>query len=88
MRRSKDIQASNQEFRYWPTHIETRSEGAIRRIGGLGVPYNKRSRLLPGGFYEVVEPSAVRKTLVDNLNVVSRMEHHPEWLLATTDSAP
>ena len=26
------------------------------------------------------------KTLGDNLNVVCRMEHHPEWLLATTES--
>lgn len=62
------------------------SEGASRRIGGLGVPYGKRSRLLPGGFYEVVENRALRKTLGDQLNVCCRMEHHVEWLLATTDS--
>ena len=86
MTRGNGVQASEQEVRYWPTHLEARSEGAIRRIGGLGVPYNKRSRLLPGGFFEVVEPRAMAKTLGDKLNVVSRMEHHPEWLLATTDS--
>lgn len=66
--------------------VEDRSMDGVRRIGGMGVPYNTRSRLLPGGFFEVVEPSAVRKTLADKLNIVSRLEHHPEWLLATTDS--
>ena len=66
--------------------IENRSSGAYRRIGGCGVPYGKRSRLLPGGFYEQVENRALAKTLTDQANVVSRLEHHPEWLLGTTDS--
>jgi HK97 family phage prohead protease len=79
-------QQRDAETRYWPTHLEARGAGEIRRIGGIGVPYGKRSRLLPGGFYEIVESRALRKTLGDNLSVVCRMEHHPEWLLATTDS--
>lgn len=70
--------------------IETRSRGgltAVRRgraIGGLGVPYGRRSHLLPGGFCEVVENRALAKTLADKPNIVSRMEHHPEWLLGST----
>lgn len=78
--------APDSELRYWRTDLETRSEGSLRRIGGLGVPYDQRSRLLPGGFMEVVERRALAKTLADNLNVVCRMEHHPEWLLGSIDS--
>lgn len=77
----------DQEMRYWPTHLEARSQGMLRRIGGLGVPYGQRSRLLPGGFCEIVEgPKAIAKSLGDKLNICCRMEHHPEWLLATTES--
>jgi HK97 family phage prohead protease len=86
MSRNKGAPLPDEELRYWPTTLETRSEGQLRRIAGLGVPYGQRSRLLPGGFYEVVENRAMSKTLGDKLNVVSRLEHHPEWLLATTDS--
>jgi HK97 family phage prohead protease len=86
MSRNRGASLPDEELRYWPTTLETRSEGQLRRIAGLGVPYGQRSRLLPGGFYEVVENRAMAKTLGDNLNVVSRLEHHPEWLLATTDS--
>lgn len=74
------------ELRYMPGAVEDRTRDGVRRIGGMGVPYGKRSRLLPGGYFEVVEKRALAKTLADNLNVVSRLEHHPEWLLATTDS--
>jgi HK97 family phage prohead protease len=67
--------------------VENRSSGALHRIGGLGVPYGKRSRLLPGGFREVVESSALAKSEGDGWpGVVSRLEHHPEWLLGTTDA--
>lgn len=76
----------DEELRCWRTELETRSSGTLRRIGGIGVPYEKRSRLLPGGFYEVVEKRALAKTLADRSNIVSRLEHHPEWLLGTTDS--
>jgi uncharacterized protein len=75
-----------EEIRCWRTELETRSSGTLRRIGGIGVPYEKRSRLLPGGFYEIVEKRALAKTLADRSNIVSRLEHHPEWLLGTTDS--
>jgi uncharacterized protein len=68
------------------TAIENRSTETYRRIGGLGVPYGKPSRLLPGGFREVVENRALAKTLADKINVVSRLEHHPEWLLGSTDA--
>lgn len=73
------------ETRYWKTDLETRGGGA-RRIGGLGVPYNRHSKLLPTGFVEIVETRALAKTLGDHANVVCRMEHHPEWLLATVES--
>ncbi len=74
------------EFRYWRTDVETRSEGEQRRIGGLGIPYNQRSRLLPGGFYEVVGNRAIAKSLGDDLDIVCRLEHDARWLLATTES--
>jgi HK97 family phage prohead protease len=86
MSRNRGKPLADEELRYWPTELETRSDGPLRRIGGLGVPYGQRSRLLPGGFYEVVEPRSMAKTLGDKLDVVCRMEHHPEWLLATTES--
>jgi HK97 family phage prohead protease len=66
--------------------IELREDGS-RRIGGMGVVYGKRSRLLPGGFFEVVENRALSKGIGDGFpGVVSRLEHHPEWLLGTTDA--
>jgi len=74
------------ELRYWRSDLETRSAGETRRIGGLGVPYGQRSHLLPGGFVEVVEQRALAKTIGDKINVVSRMEHHPEWLLGDVES--
>jgi HK97 family phage prohead protease len=76
----------DEETRYWRTDLEVRSESQ-RRIGGVAVPYNRRSQLLPGGFYEIVENrSAVAKTLGDKLNVTLLLEHRPDWLLASTDS--
>jgi Caudovirus prohead serine protease len=86
MTRNRGKPLPDEELRYWPTRLETRSDGPMRRIFGLGVPYGTRSRLLPGGFYEIVEPRSMAKTLSDKLDVVCRMEHYPEWLLATTDS--
>jgi uncharacterized protein len=86
MSRNRGQPLPDEELRYWPTQLEVRSEGTLRRIGGLAVPYARRSRLLPGGFYEEVRSGAMAKTLADNLNVVCRLEHHPEWLLATRDS--
>jgi uncharacterized protein len=66
--------------------IELRENGS-RRIGGMGVVYGKRSRLLPGGFFEVVENRALAKGIGGGFpGVVSRLEHHPEWLLGTTDA--
>jgi HK97 family phage prohead protease len=78
--------APEDEQRYWASTLEVRSSGGQRTIAGLGVPYNRQSALLPGGFYEVVETRALAKTLGDNLNVTCLLEHHPEWLLASTDS--
>jgi HK97 family phage prohead protease len=86
MSRNKGMPLPDEELRYWKTPLDIRSEGESRQIAGLGVPYNTRSRLLPGGFYEVVNPGAVSKTLGDKLNVLCHLEHHPEWLLASTDS--
>jgi len=74
------------ELRYWRSDLETRSAGTTRRVGGLGVPYGQWSYLLPGGFVEVVERRALAKTIGDKINVVSRMEHHPEWLLGDVES--
>lgn len=86
MTRNRGKPVPDEEFRYWPAALEASSAGTLHRIGGLGVPYATRSRLLPGGFYEIVEPRSMAKTLGDKLDVVCRMEHHPEWLLATTES--
>ena len=67
--------------------VENRSSGGSRRIGGLGVPYGKPSRLLPGGFREVLNVGALAKSEGDGWpGVVSRLEHHPEWLLGSTDA--
>ncbi|MUL75712.1 HK97 family phage prohead protease [Mycolicibacterium sp. CBMA 226] len=76
-------QASGEELRYIAT-VADQSTELNRRIGGIGVPYGKMSLLLPGGFYEVVEPGALAKSLAAKTNIVSRLEHHPEWLLAST----
>jgi uncharacterized protein len=74
------------EFRYWPTDVETSSDGEKRCIGGMFAPYSQRSRLLPGGFYELISPTALRKSLSDNLDIVCRLEHDARYLLATTES--
>jgi HK97 family phage prohead protease len=82
---SKNGSKPDEEIRFWPTALEVRN-AKLRRIGGLGVPYGTRSALLPGGFFEVVETRALAKTLGDKLNVTCLLEHHPEWLLASSDS--
>lgn len=74
------------EFRYWPTGVEATGDGETRSVGGVFAPYWKRSRLLPGGFYEVISNSALRKSLQDGLDIVSRLEHDPRYLLGTTES--
>jgi hypothetical protein len=67
--------------------IENRSAAGARRIGGLGVVYGKKSRLLPGGFREIANSRALAKGEADGWpHLVSRLEHRPEWLLGTTDA--
>jgi uncharacterized protein len=46
--------------------MELRGGGSLKRIGGIGVVYGQRSRLLPGGFFEVVENRALAKAEADN----------------------
>jgi Escherichia/Staphylococcus phage prohead protease len=74
MSRNRGKPLAEQELRYWKTLLEASGEGTERRIGGLGVPYGKHSRLLAGGFREVVENLAIAKTLADKLNIVCRLE--------------
>lgn len=74
------------ELRYWKTETEATDDGEQRRIGGCFAPYEKRSRMLPGGFVEVICPSSLRKSLADGLDIVCRLEHDPRYLLATTES--
>jgi len=74
------------ELRYWKTDTEASSDGEQRRIGGCFAPYEKRSRMLPGGFVEVISAAALRKSLADGLDIVCRLEHDARYLLATTES--
>ena len=64
--------SDDDEFR--TAAIENRSNGGVRRIGGLGVPYNKRSRLLPGGFYESIENSAANKAEAGTVSRTSYLD--------------
>lgn len=84
--RKRGTQLPATELRYWPTETEASDDGEQHWIGGCFAPYNKRSRLLPGGFFEVMSPTALRKSLADGLDIVCRLEHDPRYLLATTES--
>jgi uncharacterized protein len=65
------------------TKIETRdAEGGKRIISGL-IPYNFRSEDL-GGFVEVIEPSAFRKTLNDGAEVFAFWAHDSAEVLGST----
>lgn len=74
------------ELRYWKTETVATSDGEQRRIGGCFAPYEKRSRMLPGGFVEIISAAALHKSLADGLDIVCRLEHDPRYLLATTES--
>lgn len=50
-------QARDTEYRANPWHVELRSGGS-RRIGGYAAKFDSMSKLLPGGFYEKVNPAA------------------------------
>lgn len=71
---------------HWKTETVATDDGEQRQIGGMFAPYETRSRTLPGGFVEVITPSALRKSLADGLDIVCRLEHDPRYLLATTES--
>jgi HK97 family phage prohead protease len=77
--------ASEPEIRAIRQPAETRSATA-RSIGGYGVLWNQRSQLLPGGFFEQVEPSFANKTIGDGANVLGRYDHRNEFLLGSTNS--
>ena len=84
--RERKTRPMDTELRYWKTETEATDDGEQRRIGGRFAPYETRSRMLPGGFVEVIAPSALRKSLADGLDIVCRLEHDPRYLLATTES--
>lgn len=84
--RNRGNSLSDAEYRYFGSGIEVSSDGEERRIGGVFAPYGARSRLLPGGFVEVIEKRCFAKSLSDRLDIVCRLEHDPRWLLGTTES--
>lgn len=86
MSRNKGRPLPDTELRYWPTETEALGDGEQRHIGGLFAPYGTPSRMLPGGFVEVITPSAIRKSIADGLDIISRLEHDPRYLLGTTES--
>jgi HK97 family phage prohead protease len=77
---SKDLSNREIETRGTALAVELRGSGS-RKIGGYASVFEKRSQNL-GGFVEVVEKSAFKRTLGDGGNVFCRFEH--ETLLGTT----
>lgn len=64
--------------------IEIRKTEAVSTLVGK-IPFNSRSVNL-GGFYEVIKPSAFRKTLKDGSRVVALRNHNDDQILGSTKS--
>lgn len=62
--------------------VKRSADGGPSTITGCAVVYNSRSELLWPGFYEVIEPGALRKALIDpNLDVRALNNHDPNQVL-------
>jgi uncharacterized protein len=70
------------ETRTTPLPVELRRRES-RAIGGYASIFGSASRDM-GGFTEIVEPSAFKRTLADGGNVVCRFDHDNLMLLGTT----
>jgi len=64
------------------TKIETREKDGKKYISGL-IPYNSRSENL-GGFIEIIDRSAFRKTLSDGADVFAFWAHNEAEILGST----
>jgi HK97 family phage prohead protease len=59
------------------------NDDGLKRIGGLAAVFGRQSRLLPGGFHEIVSPQAFSKSENDGwLGVSAKFEHRD--ILGTT----
>jgi uncharacterized protein len=64
------------------TKVETREQDGKKYISGI-IPYNSRSENL-GGFVEMIDRSAFRKTLADGADVFAFWAHNDAEILGST----
>jgi uncharacterized protein len=84
---TRGLSAHELEFRCARTDPpELRKSMTGRSIGGKAIVFGAKSSNL-GGFIEVVEPQALRKSAADGYpGVICRYQHDDNYLLGTTDS--
>jgi len=59
--------------------LETREEGGVKQLVGF-IPYGKKSHNL-GGFIEIINPTAFRKSLADGYDVKALVSHDSGMIL-------
>lgn len=59
------------------------AENGAREIVGL-IPFNSRSQKIWDWFFEIIKPSAFRKTLLDGAEVVALRNHNSDQILGST----
>ena len=49
---------------------------------GMAIRYNCKSRLLPPGFKEIIQPGALKRTLSDGSEKVAYFQHDPKQIIS------
>jgi len=80
---SKQREKELRQFDFQKVEIRKAEEGPTKLVGLI--PYGKRSVKL-GGFYEIIKPSAFRRTMENGSRVVALRNHNDDQILGSTKS--
>lgn len=73
------------ELRTYPIELRISEENGKERITGFGAVYNSRSEDL-GGFTEIIVPGCFKRSLKENKDIKSYINHDPNKILGRTSA--